>query len=312
MMTDSLQTEDGKKTLRQILSEEDFRELVALEQTEVKKSIEETLLSTKGEDFWKKAFEDPKFTESIAKSMKDQQEDVMKKLMEDASFLKAMEDFFGQPDMQKQMETILKSATMKEQYEKTIEETINSPLLQTKWEKLIKEAGKCIEQGKGGQGKGKKQNRWRWQRRRKKQAVEASSLPPLLFFGFINNVCCNFGINFSNWMVLGINRWSKIFFIPIWLPKWNLTNKSVRSSSAKRVPPPLPKTYSRSPVTLDSNQDMFSITPNNFMICLKRHSPGTCSYKCCCWMWRCYDNFFRRWKHLMNIKCDIPSSRWQI
>ena len=38
-----------------------------------------------------------------------------------------MEDFFGQPDMQKQMETILKSATMKEQYEKTIEETINSP-----------------------------------------------------------------------------------------------------------------------------------------------------------------------------------------
>ena len=153
MMTDSLQTEDGKKALRQILSEEDFRELLALEQTEVKKSIEETLLSKKGEDFWKKAFEDPKFTESIAKSMKDQQEDVMKKLMEDASFLKAMEDFFGQPDMQKQMETILKSATMKEQYEKTIEETINSPLLQTKWEKLIKEAGKSSEEGKGGQGK---------------------------------------------------------------------------------------------------------------------------------------------------------------
>lgn len=152
MMTDSLQTEDGKKTLRQILAEDDFRELVALEQPVVKKSIEETLLSKQGEDFWKKAFEDPKFTESVAKSMKEQQEDVMKKLMEDASFLKAMEDFFGQPDMQKQMETILKSATMKEQYEKAIEETINSPLLQTKWEKLIKEAGKAPEE-KGKKGK---------------------------------------------------------------------------------------------------------------------------------------------------------------
>ena len=82
MMTDSLQTEDGKKCFDKYYLAEDFRELVALEQTEVKKSIEETLLSTKGEDFWKKAFEDPKFSLSIAKSMKDQQEDVMKKLME--------------------------------------------------------------------------------------------------------------------------------------------------------------------------------------------------------------------------------------
>src|SRR6185437_306307 len=102
------------------------KELLILEQPEVKKSIEDTLLSKKGEDFWKKAFEDPKFTESVAKSMKDQQEEVMKKLMEDASFQKAMEDFFGQHDMQKQMESIIKSSTMKEQYEKVIEETINS------------------------------------------------------------------------------------------------------------------------------------------------------------------------------------------
>lgn len=144
-MTDSLQTEDGKKALRQILAETEFRELLVLEQPEVKKTIEETLLSEKGDEFWKKAFEDPKFTESIAKSMKEQQQDVMKDLMGDASFLKEMEDFFGQPDMQKQLETIMQSATMKEQYEKVVEETINSPLLQTKWEKLIQEAGKSAE-----------------------------------------------------------------------------------------------------------------------------------------------------------------------
>lgn len=141
MMTDAIQTEDGKKALRQILAEEDFRELLVLEQPEVKKSIEETLLSEKGDDFWKKAFEDPKFAETIAKSMKEQHEDVMKGLMDDASFQKQLEEFFKQPDMQKQLEDIMKSSTMKEQYEKAIEETINSPLLQTKWEKLIQEAG---------------------------------------------------------------------------------------------------------------------------------------------------------------------------
>ena len=149
-MTDAIQTEDGKKALRQILAEEDFRELLVLEQPEVKKSIEETLLSEKGDEFWKKAFEDPKFTESIAKSLKEQQEEVMKGLMDDASFQKQMEGFFKQPDMQKQLEEIMKSATMKEQYEKAIEETINSPLLQTKWEKLIQEAGGG--ESKGGEG----------------------------------------------------------------------------------------------------------------------------------------------------------------
>ena len=54
MMTDSLQTEDGKKALRQILSEEEFREMLALEQTEVKKSIEETLLPKREKTFGKK------------------------------------------------------------------------------------------------------------------------------------------------------------------------------------------------------------------------------------------------------------------
>lgn len=140
MMTDALQTEDGKKAVRQLLADPEFREQLILEQPEVKKSIEQTLLSKEGEAFWKKIFDDPKFSETFAKSMKEQQEEVMKQLMKDASFQKDLEDFFGQSDMQKQLETIIKSSTMKEQYEKAIEDTINSPLLQTKWLKLIKAA----------------------------------------------------------------------------------------------------------------------------------------------------------------------------
>ena len=80
-----------------MLADPEFRELVILEHPEVKKSIEETMLSKKGEEFWKKTFEDPKFTETIAKSMKKQQQDVMKELMDDPSFQKEMEEFFGNP-----------------------------------------------------------------------------------------------------------------------------------------------------------------------------------------------------------------------
>lgn len=152
MMTDALQTEDGKKALKQMLTDPEFKELLILDQPEVKKSIEDTLLSKKGEDFWKKTFEDPKFTETIAKSMKEQQQDIMKLLMDDPSFQKEMEEFFSQPDMQKQMETVMQSGNMKKHLEKVVEETISSPLLQTKWQELILKAGevKPVDSSEGG------------------------------------------------------------------------------------------------------------------------------------------------------------------
>ena len=167
MMTDALQTEDGKKAIRQMFADPEFKELLILEQPEVKKSIEDTLLSKKGEDFWKKTFEDPKFTETIAKSMKEQQQDIMKQLMDDSSFQKQLEEFFSQPDMLKQMETVTQSANMKKHLEKVVEETINSPLLQTKWQELILKAGepKPAEEWW----------RWRWWWRRSKSRTESKS-----------------------------------------------------------------------------------------------------------------------------------------
>ncbi|GKV68401.1 hypothetical protein NCCP2716_08990 [Sporosarcina sp. NCCP-2716] len=141
MMTDAIQTEEGKKAIRQLLSEEEFRKQLVLEQPEITSAIESTLLSKEGEEFWKDTFNDPKFQKTIAKSMKDQQQEIMKSLMNDASFQKEMEEFFGTPDMQKQLENILHSGSLKKEFQKAIEETISSPLLQAKWQELILQAG---------------------------------------------------------------------------------------------------------------------------------------------------------------------------
>ena len=161
MVTDTMQTEEGKKVIREMLSDPEFKELLILEQEDVKKSIEQTLLSKEAEKFWKDTFKDPKFSETFAKSMKKQQEDVMTELMKDASFQKELETFFGQPDMQKQLETILQSATMRKEIEEIVKETIESPLLQTKWQELIKSAGGSGggegKSGESGGGEGKKQ-----------------------------------------------------------------------------------------------------------------------------------------------------------
>ena len=150
IMIDSLQTEDGKKALRQLLEDPSFRELLVLEHEEVKKATEETLLSPKAEEFWKKTFEDPKFKETVAKSMQKQQQDIMKELMKDPAFQKDMEAFFGQPDMQKQLETILKSSNMRKQVEEIVKETIESPLMQAKWQELIQKSGGEAGKAEGG------------------------------------------------------------------------------------------------------------------------------------------------------------------
>ncbi|REB07883.1 spore gernimation protein [Sporosarcina sp. BI001-red] len=141
MMTDAIQTEEGKKAIRQLLTEEEFRKQLVLEQPEVASAIESTLLSKEGKDFWKEKFDDPKFQKTIATSMKDQQQEIMKALMNDASFQKELEEFFGTPDMQKQLENILHSGSLKKEFQKAIEETISSPLLQAKWQELILQAG---------------------------------------------------------------------------------------------------------------------------------------------------------------------------
>ena len=164
MITDTMQTEEGKKVMRQMLSDPEFKELLILEQEDVKNSIENTLLSKDAEKFWKDTFKDPTFSETFAKSMKKQQQDVMTALMKDASFQKELETFFGSPDMQKQMEKILQSSTNRKEIEKIVQETIDSPLLKAKWVELIKAAGTTEEQGKspskdssgGGGGEGNK------------------------------------------------------------------------------------------------------------------------------------------------------------
>src|SRR5699024_4442276 len=68
MVVDILQTEDGKKAIQDILTEEKMQEELVLDTEVVKDSINEALSSEKGMEMWKKLFEDPKFVESYATS----------------------------------------------------------------------------------------------------------------------------------------------------------------------------------------------------------------------------------------------------
>lgn len=150
MVIDAVQTEDGKKAIRQLLEDPSFRELIILEHDQIETAINTTLLSKDAEDFWKKTYEDPKFKEAMAKSLKEQQTDIMKDLIKNASYQEDLVKFFGQADMQKELESILKGATLRKQMEEVVMETLQDPLLQTQWIEIIKKSGETSGGGEGG------------------------------------------------------------------------------------------------------------------------------------------------------------------
>lgn len=152
MFIDALQTEDGKKAIRTLLADPQFKELLVIDSEQVKTSVEETMLSKKAEDFWKEVYSDPKFSETMAKSMVKQQEELMKALMKDPTYLKDLESFFSSAEMKKELAKVLESSDMRKEMQKVVEETIQSPLLQTKWQKLVEEAGGKTEKEEGGAG----------------------------------------------------------------------------------------------------------------------------------------------------------------
>ena len=150
MFADAIQTEDGKKALREILETQSFRELLVLEHTEVQSAIEQTLLSEKASEFWKHTLEDPKMKEAFAKSIQKELSTIQKDLLKDSAYQEELIKFFDQPDMQKQLESILKGSKMKKELEKAVQETIENPLMQTKWQELIRKSGESGKSGNSG------------------------------------------------------------------------------------------------------------------------------------------------------------------
>ncbi|MCY8273494.1 spore germination lipoprotein GerD, partial [Bacillus sonorensis] len=79
MVVDILKTDDGKKAIQEILNDDKMNETLVMDEKTVKETVEKTMTSKKGAEFWKKVFEDPKFAEGFAKTLQTEHEKVLKK-----------------------------------------------------------------------------------------------------------------------------------------------------------------------------------------------------------------------------------------
>jgi spore germination protein D len=145
MVVDILKTDDGKNAIQEVMSDEKMQEKLVMDQKVVTATIEKTLTSEKGADFWKKNFEDPKFAESIAKSMKKENETLLKDLMKDPEYRGMMIEVLKDPELEKELTTILKSKEYREHVQKVVTETFESPLFKAKMQAILIKAAEEIK-----------------------------------------------------------------------------------------------------------------------------------------------------------------------
>ncbi|MDG4657902.1 spore germination lipoprotein GerD [Ectobacillus antri] len=166
MVVDILKTDSGKKAIEQVLADEKIKQTMVLDEAVVKKTIEDVMMSEKGQQFWEKAFTDPQFVAAFAKSMEKEQAKLMKTLLKDPEYQAGVIDIMKNPEIEKQMMEVMKSKEYRKHVQQVITETTESPLFQAKMidviSKAIKKAEKSGEESTGSSktsnGEGNSQN----------------------------------------------------------------------------------------------------------------------------------------------------------
>ncbi len=146
MVVDILKTDDGKKALQDVMADDKMKQSLIMDQAIVTETIQKTLTSEEGAAFWKKTFEDPKFAETFAKSMKTEHEKIIKGLMKDPEYQKMMLELLQNPEIEKQVLTVLKGTEYRAHLQGVITETFESPLFKAKLVDVLIKASEQIQE----------------------------------------------------------------------------------------------------------------------------------------------------------------------
>ena len=74
MMVDMLKTDEGKKSIQEVLSDDEIKQKLVMEQAVVKDTIQQILTSEQGREFWQELMKDPEFAKAFAESMQTEVE----------------------------------------------------------------------------------------------------------------------------------------------------------------------------------------------------------------------------------------------
>lgn len=140
MVVDILKTDDGKKALKEVLADEKFKSDLVMDNTVVSDTIKKTLVSDKAKSFWKSSFEDPEFSKAFAEGMTEENQKLLKDLLNDPEYRKKLIEILHDPELEKELADLLKSNEYREHLQSVISETFESPIYQAKIQEILLKA----------------------------------------------------------------------------------------------------------------------------------------------------------------------------
>jgi len=153
MVIDMLKSDDGKKAIQDILSEDEIKKQLVLNQDIVKKTITDTLTTDQGKSFWNEMLKDPQFSKTLATTMQKNNEQLLKQLMKDPEYQSMLMNVFKAPNMEQEYLQLLQTQPFRQQLQKNIIDAVSSPLFSAKLTEALNKA--VEEQLKKGSGSGK-------------------------------------------------------------------------------------------------------------------------------------------------------------
>src|SRR5690554_2217628 len=88
MVIDILKTEDGKKTIQDMMKDPEFKEKIMMTDTDMAQAVNKAISDPKNEKNLQKMFQDPKVAANFAKATQKQHEEMIKQLMKDPEYQK--------------------------------------------------------------------------------------------------------------------------------------------------------------------------------------------------------------------------------
>lgn len=161
MLVDLLKTDDGKKAIKEVLSDKEIQQDILIDQQVIKQTIEQQLLSEKGQKFWQTLFKDPKFSVAFAKSMRKEHEKLMKDLIKDPQYQAEVMKIMQNPQMAQKLLALVDTQPVRKEMKKVMLETFESPIVQAQIQEMLKKAAheeidqsisKKEKEAAGGQG----------------------------------------------------------------------------------------------------------------------------------------------------------------
>ncbi|MFC5713846.1 spore germination lipoprotein GerD [Thalassorhabdus alkalitolerans] len=139
MLVDLLKTDEGKAAVREILTDEEVRQDIVMEQTFVQSTIQDTLVSPEGKAFWQETMKDPEFARALAESMRQEHEELLRRMMKDPEYQAVLLELWQDPEMDDNISELLRSKEHKQQIMNVMTEAFESPFFLAKLHDILTE-----------------------------------------------------------------------------------------------------------------------------------------------------------------------------